>query len=61
MSSFLDSDITFLTGVGENRAKFLQTELGIFTFKDLLYFFPYRYIEGQSQNPVFVIINLSSG
>ena len=45
MSSFLDSDITFLTGVGENRAKFLQTELGIFTFKDLLYFFPYRYID----------------
>ncbi len=41
----LDSEIKFLPGVGPRRAELLQAEAGIITFRDLLYCFPYRYID----------------
>ena len=41
----LNNDITYLSGVGPNRAKLLQSELAIFNYKDLLYNFPFRYID----------------
>ena len=41
----LDTDIKFLKGVGPKRAELLQTELNIYTFKDILYNFPYKYID----------------
>lgn len=40
---FFDTKIEFLKGVGPQRAKALNTELGIFTFADLLQHFPFRY------------------
>ena len=43
--NFLDSDIKFLKGVGEKRAKVLADELEIRTFRDLLYYFPFRHID----------------
>jgi len=45
MADFLDQDIQFLTGVGPKRAEILKKELGISTFRDLIYHFPYRYID----------------
>ncbi len=39
----LSSEITFLSGVGPQRAAILNKELSIFTFEDLLYYFPYKY------------------
>ncbi len=42
---FLDTDITYLQGVGPKRAELLNKELSIFTFRDLLYYFPYKYID----------------
>jgi ATP-dependent DNA helicase RecG len=42
---FLDAEITYLQGVGPKRAELLNKELGIFTFRDLLYYFPYKYID----------------
>jgi ATP-dependent DNA helicase RecG len=45
MSELLDSEIKFLPGVGPKRAETLQAEAGIFTFRDLIYYFPYRYID----------------
>jgi len=42
---FLDTEITYLTGVGPKRAELLNKELSIFTFRDLLYHFPYKYID----------------
>lgn len=45
MKSILSSDITYLTGVGPKRAKLLKDELNISTYKDLLFYFPYRYID----------------
>lgn len=41
----LETPITYLKGVGQQRAEILSKELGISTFLDLLYFFPFRYID----------------
>lgn len=45
MQDFLDSNITYLTGVGPKRAELLSKELNINTFRDLLYYFPFKYID----------------
>lgn len=45
MASVLDNDIKFLSGVGEQRAALLRGELGVATVGDLLYYFPFRYID----------------
>ncbi|MBX7204676.1 MAG: ATP-dependent DNA helicase RecG [Bacteroidia bacterium] len=45
MSDFLQTPIEFLKGVGQARADLLKKELNIFTFEDLLYFYPYRHID----------------
>lgn len=45
MSEFLAQDIKFLPGVGPKRAELLKKELKIETFGDLLYYFPYKYID----------------
>ena len=42
---FLNTDVKFLHGVGTQRASLLAHELGITTFGDLLYYFPFRYID----------------
>ena len=41
----LDSGIQFLPGVGPKRAEMLGKELGITTIKDLIYTFPFRYVD----------------
>jgi len=43
--STLDTTIEFLKGVGPKRAELFQKELGIFTYGDLLNFYPFRYID----------------
>ena len=45
MQDFLDTNITYLPGVGPKRAELLNTELSIYTYRDLLYYFPYKYID----------------
>ncbi len=45
MGGVLDNDIKFLPGVGPQRAELLGKELGIATLGDLLYYFPFRYID----------------
>ena len=42
---FLDSPLKYLKGVGPAREKLLKSELGLSTFEDLLYYFPFRYID----------------
>lgn len=37
--------ITYLSGVGPRKADMLQKELHIASFEDLLYYFPYKYID----------------
>ncbi|MFT4095358.1 MAG: ATP-dependent DNA helicase RecG [Niabella sp.] len=41
----LSTPIAYLKGVGPQRAELLQKELGIFTFNDLLHYFPFRHID----------------
>ncbi|MCS7075241.1 MAG: ATP-dependent DNA helicase RecG [Bacteroidia bacterium] len=41
----LQTEITYLKGVGPNRAKLLQQELNIHTYQDLLELYPRRYID----------------
>ena len=44
-STFLQTPIDYLKGVGPNRAILLKNELGIHTFQDLLNLFPNRYLD----------------
>ena len=45
MPDLLSNDIQYLPGVGPKRAELLSRELNIKTFGDLLYYFPYKYID----------------
>lgn len=38
-------DIKYLSGVGPQRAAILNKELGIFSLHDLIYYFPYKYVD----------------
>ncbi|MDE6349166.1 MAG: ATP-dependent DNA helicase RecG [Bacteroides sp.] len=38
-------DIKYLSGVGPQRASVLNKELGIYSLHDLLYYFPYKYVD----------------
>jgi ATP-dependent DNA helicase RecG len=48
LASILSQPIEYLKGVGPLRADLLKKELGIFTYADLLYLFPYRHIDKTS-------------
>lgn len=45
MADILEKDIKFLNGVGPKRAELLNRELSLYTFEDLLYYFPYKHID----------------
>ena len=45
MYDLASRDIKYLTGVGPQRASLLGKELGIYTLHDLLYYFPYKYVD----------------
>ena len=42
---FLRTPIEYLKGVGPKRAEVLRREFGIFTYNDLLYYFPFRHVD----------------
>ena len=44
-SDFLNQSIEFVKGVGPTRSKLLSEELNLKTIKDLINFYPYRYID----------------
>ena len=43
--NILDNPVEYLKGVGPVRADVLKKELKIFTFNDLLHYFPFRYVD----------------
>ncbi|MFA5540690.1 MAG: ATP-dependent DNA helicase RecG [Bacteroidales bacterium] len=45
MSEFLKTKIEYLKGVGSKKADILRKEINISTYYDLLYYFPYRYVD----------------
>ena len=58
MTSYLDQDITYLKGVGPNRAKLLNAELGIRTIGDLLHTYPFRH---EDRTKIHRICDLTEG
>lgn len=45
MNAILKQEIKFLPGVGPKRAELLNKELQVFTYGDLLRYYPYKYID----------------
>jgi len=43
--NFFETPVEYLKGVGPARAEMLKKELGVFTFEDLLYCYPFRYVD----------------
>ena len=52
MDGILDSSVQYLGGVGPRRAQLLASELGIETVRDLLEFYPFRYIDRSGITPI---------
>ena len=50
--NIVDTSIEYLKGVGPARAEALRTELQIFTFDDLLNYYPFRYYDRQEIIPI---------
>ena len=59
-NDILNTPIEFLKGVGPNRAKLIKDELKISNFKDLLFQFPYRYIDKTKYHKLSEIDTISS-
>ncbi|MFW6223014.1 MAG: ATP-dependent DNA helicase RecG, partial [Bacteroidota bacterium] len=53
----LDKEIKFLQGVGPKRADILKKELQLETLRDLIYYFPYKYID---RSKIYQIREISS-
>jgi ATP-dependent DNA helicase RecG len=45
VTSILNNPIEYLKGVGPQRGELLRKEIGVHTFKDLLQYFPFRYVD----------------
>jgi ATP-dependent DNA helicase RecG len=45
VTPFLKTPIEYLKGVGPQRAELFRAEIGISTYEDLLYYFPFRYVD----------------
>ncbi len=57
MLNFLDQDIQYLAGVGPQRKALLVKELEIATFRDLIEYYPYKYVD---RSKIYHINELSS-
>ncbi len=49
---FLSTAIKYIKGVGPVKEKHLKEQLGIRTFEDLLYYFPFRYVDRTHFTPI---------
>ena len=45
MTDYSQTDIKYLAGVGPKKAEILNKEINVFSVEDLLYYFPYKYID----------------
>ena len=52
LNEFLQTPIEFLKGVGPQRAQLLKKEAGIYTFDDLLNYFPFRYVDRSQHHSI---------
>ena len=56
-NNLLETQITYLKGVGPKRAELLKKELNISTYEDLLNYFPFRYVDKSKFFKVKDVIN----
>ena len=52
MSNILSTPIEYLKGVGPKRGEILRKEAHIFTFGDLIHYYPFRYVDKSSYSLV---------
>ncbi|NDV79827.1 ATP-dependent DNA helicase RecG [Dysgonomonas sp. 511] len=45
MVDYTQTDIKYLAGVGPKKAEILNKEINVYSVEDLLYYFPYKYID----------------
>ena len=45
MNDFLKTPIEYLKGVGPQRADLLKKEIFVYTFEDLISYYPFRYVD----------------
>lgn len=57
MSSILDQDIMYLPGVGPRKKEILSKELNIHSWRDLLEYYPYKYVD---RSRIYAISELSA-
>ena len=57
MADILSTEIKYLTGIGPKRAELLKKELGVTTFRDMLYYFPFRWVD---RSKVYAVKDLSA-
>lgn len=55
--SKLQTSVEFLKGVGPMRAQWLKSDLGISTFGDLLFFYPFRYEDKSNLKKVSALVD----
>ncbi len=58
MNNFLITPIEYLKGVGPQKAELLKKELGIFSYKDLLEYYPFRYVDRSEYHTVEDLVTL---
>lgn len=58
MNNFLITPIEYLKGVGPQKAELLKKELGIFSYKDLLEYYPFRYVDRSEFHTVADLVTL---
>ena len=61
MENLTKLDIKYLHGVGPKRAELLAQELGIRSYYDLLYYFPFRYVDRSKIHKISELRQLSEG
>lgn len=55
----LDTAIEYLKGIGPHRSELLKSELGIYTFRDLLFYYPFRHVDRTKFHTISGIIEES--
>lgn len=59
MNNFLITPIEYLKGVGPQRAELLKKELGIYSFGDLLHYYPFRYVDRSKYHTISELLSLN--
>lgn len=59
-NTILDAPIEYLKGVGPLRGDMLRKELHIFSFKDLLHYFPYKHIDKTAITPIAQLVTFAN-